>query len=384
MLDFPSFLRNKRLIPAGAVICKAVFVLIALLPVFFSARAAASCTPAFPLENNKTLGWLGADAAYSIPLPDGRDVWIFGDTLYGKDRVVQGNDPRMVHNSLGISRCTPQGKWKLTYAIKHDKAGHALSYFSPSDPNHWYWALDGFYARGKLWVTLLCIRHPAKPAPAGFDFETCGSDLAEVSNLDRDPQEWEVDIHSLVADGVGAYPSATAVVYRDYAYIFALYESGSRPLLATRVPLSGLSDPKRHIEYLAEDGQWKPGFNPAQAKRVMERGSTELSIRYDTARKHWKAVMLDPDPFSDKILFRTAPDLAGPWSEGSVIYRIPEMNPKQHQAGVFCYAAKEHPEFETDTDVLLTYVCNTAQIPDLVTNRKIYFPQVVRIPEPAN
>src|SRR5579871_6510072 len=127
-------------VPFAAV----AWVVASLLSVLFCSHASASCTPAFPLEKDKPLGWLGADAAYSIPLPDGHDVWIFGDTLYGKERVVQGNDPRMVHNSIGISTCTPQGEWKLRYFIKHDEGGHALSFFSPSDSTHWYWALDGF------------------------------------------------------------------------------------------------------------------------------------------------------------------------------------------------------------------------------------------------
>ena len=50
-------------------------------------------------------GGLGADAAYSIPLKDGRDLWIFGDTLEGAQRVVQQNTPVMVRNSIGVSTC---------------------------------------------------------------------------------------------------------------------------------------------------------------------------------------------------------------------------------------------------------------------------------------
>src|SRR5579863_1127822 len=79
----------------------------------------AACTPSFPLRPP----WLGADAAYSIPLPDGRDVWIFGDTLYGEKRLVTGEVPQMVHNSFGISRCEA-GRWKIDYAIKRDANGN--------------------------------------------------------------------------------------------------------------------------------------------------------------------------------------------------------------------------------------------------------------------
>lgn len=360
-----------------------ICILLGTFWLFFAAikpSAAQPCTPEFPTQSGQPLGWQGADAAYSIPLPDGRDIWIFGDTLYGPKRVVNGNEPRMVHNSLGISTCH-DGQWHMSYVIRHNAHGEALSYFSPTDPKHWYWALDGFYANGDLWVTLLCLRHPAKAAPAGLDFETCGSDLAQISHLDRDPQHWKVAIHPLVSDGAKAYPSATTVVHGGFAYLFAVYENGTHPLLVTRIPLSKLTAPSANIEYLARDGNWKRGFDPADAKEVMTHGASELSIRYHPERKEWFAVMVDPAFLSDKILFSTAPSLTGPWSEEHLLYRIPEMAPgPQHDKNLLCYAGKEHPEFESNSDIVFTYVCNTLAPAELVTKPDIYIPQVVRIP----
>jgi hypothetical protein len=48
----------------------------------------------------------------------------------------------------------------------------------------------------------------------------------------------------------------------------------------------------------------------------------------------------------------------------------------------FCYAAKEHPEFEHG-DLVFTYVCNTLTPPKLATEMGIYFPRAVRMPMPA-
>ncbi|MFZ1938694.1 MAG: DUF4185 domain-containing protein [Terracidiphilus sp.] len=343
--------------------------------------AKPQCTPEFPLQHGMALGWLGADAAYSVPLPDGRDVWIFGDTLYGEHRVVNNNVPAMVRNSIGISTCQ-QGHWKLDYVIRKDSQGHPADFFKAQHPNTWYWALDGFVSGNQLWVTLLCVRNaPAQTAAMGF--ETCGTDLARVAWKEADPQSWKIDYFPLVQDGAHAYPSATAVVDGGYAYIFALMESGTRPLLATRIPLEGLSDPAKNLQYLATDGQWHPGFDPAQAQPVMEKGSPELSIRYHPERKQWVAVMFEPDAFSSKILLRTAPSLMGPWTQGEVIYQVPEMQPQSpgYDKNTFCYAGKEHPEFERG-DLLFTYVCNTFDVPRLATNLDIYFPRVVRLAMP--
>jgi hypothetical protein len=343
--------------------------------------AKAPCTPEFPLQHGVTQGWLGADAAYSIPLPDGRDVWIFGDTLYGGQREVHGNTPSMVRNSIGISTCK-EGRWKLDYAIKRDAQGHAADFFKAQHPNTWYWAMDGFVSGKDLWVTLLCLRDTPAQSQA-MAFETCGTDLARIASPGPDPQQWKIDYFPLVADGVHAYPSATAVVDGGYAYIFALKESGTRPLLATRIPLDRLTNPAKNLEYLASDGQWRSGFDPAQAQPVMDKGSPELSIRYHPEKKQWIAVMFEPEGFSNKILLRTAPSLTGPWTQGELIYQAPEMQLQTpgYDKNTFCYAGKEHPEFERG-DLLFTYVCNTFDVPKLATNLDIYFPRVVRMAMP--
>src|ERR1700679_317048 len=106
----------------------------------FSARAQSTpkfnCEPSFPLAQ----GWQGADAAYSIPLDDKRDLWIFGDTLYGDERKVAGEDPRMVRNTVGISTCT-DGHWKIDYTIRRGANGNFLDFFPSQHKDAWYWAL---------------------------------------------------------------------------------------------------------------------------------------------------------------------------------------------------------------------------------------------------
>ena len=90
---------------------------LAMIPVLLAASISAAaaetqrCIPTFSFKQ----GWWGADGAYSIPFPDGRTVWIFGDTAYGKDRFVEGNNPRMVRNSIGVSTCDGAGNWNIDY-----------------------------------------------------------------------------------------------------------------------------------------------------------------------------------------------------------------------------------------------------------------------------
>src|SRR6516164_6803473 len=100
------------------------FLLLSLPGLAIAESKHFDCTPSFSLQET----WQGADAAYSIPLQDGRVVWIFGDTLYGDKRQVSGQEPLMVHNSFGISTCK-NGTWKIDYSIKRNAKGDFDSFF---------------------------------------------------------------------------------------------------------------------------------------------------------------------------------------------------------------------------------------------------------------
>ncbi len=338
------------------------------------------CTPSFSAQ----APWQGADAAYSIPLQDGRVVWIFGDTLYGDKREVTGNDPRMVHNSLGISTCK-NGQWKIEYSIKRDAKGEFDSFFKPQrNDGTYYWALDGVEHNNELWIMLVCVRNKPNSDAFALGFEICGTDLAHVTGIKQDPQNWKVAYHPLVDESVHANPSASALIEDGNLYIFTLYEQGSRPQILTRIPVKGLNEPKKNLQYLGSDDKWHDGIEPAKAKAVMSKGTSEMSVRYHPELKKWVAVMVDPQIFSDKVNLRTAPAMTGPWTEGNVIYAIPIMqkNNPDYDAETFCYAGKEHPEFEKPGELLFTYVCNSMKPKKLEKLTNVYIPQVVSMPMP--
>ena len=145
------------------------------------------CEPSFPLVQ----GWLGADIAYSIPLEGRRDLWIFGDTLYGPERKVVDDDPRMVRNSIGISTCQG-GKWNIDYTIRRDANGKELDFFQSQHKDTWYWPLDGVLRNDDLWITLLCVRSAPRTTPKDLGFEVCGTDLAHVTGVHQGPRDWKV------------------------------------------------------------------------------------------------------------------------------------------------------------------------------------------------
>ncbi|WP_433968010.1 FG-GAP repeat domain-containing protein [Tunturiibacter gelidiferens] len=228
------------------------------------------------------------------------NVWIFGDTLHGDKRVVDGSDPRMVHNTIGISTCQG-GKWKIDYSIRQGAQGEMQSFFDP--PRHdgtWYWALDGFVYRNELWISLLCIRATPKNDAAAIGFETCGTDLAHVTGIDGAPKSWKVEYQPLVPESAQANPSATAVVEGKYAYFVALAEK-SRADILTRIPLDGLHAAEKNLQYLSADGTWKAGIDAANAKTLIAEGAAELSIRYHPELKKWVSIMVSPNMLSNAV-----------------------------------------------------------------------------------
>ena len=65
----------------------------------FDAAAPPTCTPHFPYAN----GWLGGDAAYSIPIGGTRSVWLFGDTFVGEPGGLNRQGSEFIHNSIAVS-----------------------------------------------------------------------------------------------------------------------------------------------------------------------------------------------------------------------------------------------------------------------------------------
>jgi hypothetical protein len=149
-----------------------------------------------------------------------------------------------------------------------------------------------------------------------------------------------------------------------------------------RIPIAQLDRPRESIEYQANDGAWKPGGGWQDARIIIDRGATEMSVRYHSSINKWVAVQNGPQLFSHEIIIRKAPTLEGPWSEPEPIYSFPEMkksNPR-YDRDTFCYAAKEHAEFASASgSTVVTYACNSLEVRKQIENMTIYRPQAFEL-----
>jgi len=123
------------------------------LPAYALSSSKGSCMPAFPLDAS----WQGADAAYSISLPDGATFGSWRYSLRKEPLASSSGDPLMVRNSIGISSCDRHGKATLDpVSAATQRRSEGLLHRTASA--HLVLGMDGFFYNKSLWVTLLCVR----------------------------------------------------------------------------------------------------------------------------------------------------------------------------------------------------------------------------------
>ena len=333
-----------------------------------ASRNAAGCLPSFPDRN----GWYGGDGAYSIPLDNGRTLWLFGDTFVadGEGRQNRVDMDLVLGTTLAISTCSEEGRFTIRYFLKK-RAGRFVSSFGDTQ---WMWPQDPFKVHDRLYIPLVAIE--SRPEMEGpFKFKIVGHKIAMIRDYHcEDPHDWSVeflDWSAAVPASVAAL-AATSVVHGKEVYFYPLCVPSEKAPgvvgnILIRIPTDRLHDPSEAMEYYAKDDTWRKGLDPANAKIVLDAGVSEFSVRFHESQKRWIAVYLSVHDKGNKLLHRSAERLEGPWSEPKVLIPvIPEVNPTdpKYDKNNFCYAGKEHIQFARNGKLMTTYVCNSLDDPD--------------------
>lgn len=355
----------------------------------FSGMPSCRCIPVFPDKD----GWYGGDGAYSIQIDDNRTLWLFGDTFVSHE---EGRTDRIgmqviLGTTLAISTCSENGEFEIQYFLKKDK-GKFISSFG--DENEWLWPQDPFMIEDVLYIPLISI------APTDtkelFNFVITGHLFAQIKDFSaHDPHDWPVeyiDMAPVIPAGINAF-TTTSVVYEDHVYFYPFYGYFSDDVsvlgnIIARIPTERLDHPTGAVEYLHKDGTWQNTLHPSDIKIILDASVSELSVRYHSDSKKWVAVYLTFENQGNQLLCQYADNLEGPWSKPEPLdVNIPEVNPQSplYDQNTFCYAGKEHIEFVGNGNLIVTYVCNSAEdIEDETSfirrNMFLYRPVVVQIP----
>ena len=256
-------------------------------------------------------------------------------------------------------------------------------------------AADPFIVNNVLYIPLIAVTATNKEGEL-FNFKITGHKLARIKDFSAaDPYKWSVDyvdLTSAISPDIRAF-ATTSVVYKNYVYFYPFYAYSKDKLnifgnIIARISVSKLNDPAGATEYFTKDGTWQNRLAPARIKIIFDAGVSELSVRYHAAVKKWIAVYLTTQNKGNQLLYQAADKLEGPWSEPKTLDgAIPEVDPRSplYDKNNFCYAGKEHIEFSGNKNLLVTYVCNSAEDPQrrisfVRRNLFLYRPVVREIP----
>lgn len=278
--------------------------------------------------------WIGADGAWSVPLGDGKVLWVFGDTLV-KDRPMQR---------------TSQGM----------QDGRSFAFTVPArrverPEEEWYWPAAGCVVGERpYFFWMKCRAWPE--GPPGFQFEVVAHELTRGDDV--------VEVPGPVLLG------AAAVVDGDWLYAYGLKPGAERSLYVARIPLSAL----RRLDMSAWTYWTAAGWGAGDPVPLIPDGATEMSVTRVQGLPGFYAVYT-PNGLGGDIFLRQAARPEGPWSEPICVYRAPEAD-----RGMLVYGAKAHPEQAWgDGDLFVTYNCNLADFQELLRRPQVYRPRAVLI-----
>lgn len=324
--------------------------------------------------------WLGADAAFSVPLSKGRTLWLFGDTFIAKSAAHVRSESKMVGNTVAVQTGADPRTASIAFRWRQDSDGSPAAFFPDPKPGRLrYWPGHGIRFDGGPLVIFL-YRIVMTPGQ-GLGFANAGYAVAVIDDPDAPLASWNPRIVDAAPCIVDAVP-ASAVV-RDGAYVIALAIRQQGSHAGALVRYSAVALAKGDIsgaEWWAGDARgWvtEAALGASAPAYVLDDAGAECSLHRD-ARTGLFIHVASYGFGASTIGVRTATALAGPWSVPITVYRPPESDGLRP----FVYAAKAHPELVGPDagDLVVTYATNSFEFGDLFTPqgaRSLYWPRFV-------
>lgn len=308
----------------------------------------------------------GGDGMYSIALPDGKSIFLMGDSYMGT--VTNGTRPRGTH------------MYRNTYFVYDgssvrgiaDGNGPGTSAAVPEGQpfeTKWYWPGHGFVAGDRLFI-FQELMYQGEEGAWGFRYETTHTleyslpDLVLVRDS-RIPFYGSADIHY----------GAAAMNDGDWLYIYAQVDIENDLDPVTEVLLARTTAERIWTDWEYWTGSGWSG-NPAAAKALDGLASVPVSSQFNVFRLGYKYVLFTSDKTFDsgKIWSFVSDAPWGPWRNRRLLYEVPALKP-----GWYSYNAMAHPQFEKDGMILVSYNVNTGTFAEQFSDVDSYRPRFVWI-----
>lgn len=303
--------------------------------------------------------WLGSDGAYSVPLEDGRILWLFGDTLVATTPTHVRSESAFIRNSIGIQHGSDPSTATMRFYWR-EIAGAPASYFA-EDGDRWFWPKHGLQIGETLVVVLNRIR--LKPnEPCCFNFANAGWRLAIVDDVSGEPDQWRVKVVAPPA-GIPAPVPEAGVSVGEYAVFLAQGENFAGHLVRWRLEDLASGRLSREEWWAGPRGWVRSPLLHGPPSRIIEKVGPEASLHFDSRVNRWVLVWTEGfGPATVVVSF--ASSIEGPWSAPVEVYHPPEGD----RRGNLIYAGKGHPELD-GADLPVTYVASKEYYPRFVKLR---------------
>lgn len=323
-------------------------------------------------------GFSGADADLSMPLGQGRSLWIFGDTLVGPRSSFQ-----MPRNSVGILKRDRRGQWAFDY-YWNEQNGKASSFFVPDHAGEWLWPGTMCEVEGKLYFFLRRFKTNNAIRSEAFRFRYLGPYALYVDNPKETPDRWKpVPLRTPPLARSIMWSSTCFAHPEGFLHLWG-FGRGHRPhgTFMARCPLEALSRPSRlKWEYYSGKPQGAAWTRETRALQpLFPAWAAEMSLFYLKRQRVFVTVF--GNHRTNTIGLQVASRIEGPWSRYHEIYRPPDA---AWSRNYFCYAPKAHPEMNSDPgELLITYITNSHRAADLISDQRIYYPRFIALPYGVN
>lgn len=306
----------------------------------------------------------GGDGTYSIALPDGRSLWIFGDSFIGNvtpDLKRIKTDPQYIRNCFVILGndsliMLQQGE---PHEFKSMMIPPEVTSGKYSEHDLWYWPGDGFIENGNLNVFASKFFQEKNTDMWAFQFQ--GTELIEFSlpdlsvlRIDRFPQLDSVHYgHAILETD-------------EYTYIYGLKKQFP---YAARAKKGNVRDAWQF--YTGKE--WVDQATGAEPM-IEFAGSEQFSVF------KWEEIyvmIMQGGNLSRKIYSFTSTQPYGPWENQQLLYETPLP---QGCDACWTYNALAHPQFTEDDFLLISYNTNSMEMNDHYANAAIYRPRFIRVP----
>ncbi|MFI5171756.1 MAG: DUF5005 domain-containing protein [Chitinophagales bacterium] len=311
-------------------------------------------------------GWTGGDATYSIKLPDGRNLWTFGDTFMDTvyaDRSRPSSP--LIRNSFVIQDGLAFDDFH-TMIIGDPDAPEAIVN-TPDPEDHWYWPGDATAVDDILYMYMMYFHSTGGGGGFGFAYER--TDLVKFSlpNITEISREtvWDEDPDNLFG----------AAVMEDGGFLY-IYGSESTAFLkychVARVPLTNVDSDWEFFNALT--GLWQstyPGVNGRLKKNPS--GNVDVSAQFSVFYEAGKYRLVTQEGLlGHNIYTYEATTPTGPWGGRKKIYTTNEG------ADVWTYNAFMHNDIKNAAGyMLMSYNLNAMDFADLFSDADTYRPKFV-------